>query len=480
MTAEYIHVHVSDELVNIGNSALSYLDVSLPAKNSLRVANLGFRVNGEQVKPATATRNPDAAQRIPFEKPWKPGDARTIVFDYDLQPNPDAETGAVGASAQGFYIADPSAFPHWQPPAGVFVKADVRAGQEIFEFSVPAGFLVLAPGKEQSPPGTTAQPQFRVTPVDFPPFVIAGRYRERTTTTKNAGVVFWTFNPLEAVPAQQAANRLAATAADYERLFGPLYIVPRGKVPVPWSVHVVEAPAPIPLRDYQIARAQIADAQIAAPPVAGGSVGQAQPDPAAALSALSFPQGILLDQRAFARGLASEPVLELAEYELAQSWFGWRMQVLPAAQFLLRDGIARFAVLAAAEARDGEPARRRDIAALMATFDSYRAAAPAAVSASAPGNFPIVPIIPRTPEQRAAGAAKAALFFVALEELAGKPNFSLALHRLVQNMAGRSAGEADLRSAMEAASGRDLAAMFRTWLSPADIPADFRARHRTP
>jgi Peptidase family M1 domain len=476
MTAEYIHVRVSDELINIGNSALAYLDVSWPAKSSARVTNLGLRVDGQQVKPAAATANPDAPERIPFEKPWKPGDARTIVFDYDLQPNPDAETGAIGASAQGFFIADPSAFPHWQPPAGVFVKADVRAGEETFEFSVPAGFLVFASGKGGAP--NAAQVQFRVLPADFPPFAIAGRYRERTTATKNGAVIFWTLSPLEDAPAQQAADRLAATSAEYQRLFGPLFTVPRGRVPVPWPVRVVEAPAPIPPLGAEIVDSQFVDSQFAAAPVAGPPV--AQPRPTAALPAVSFPQGILLDQRAFARGLASEPVLELAEYELAQSWFGWRIQVSPAAQFLLRDGLARFAVLAAAEAREGEPARRRAIAALMATFDAYRAAAPAAASASASTNFPIVPLIPRTPEERAAAAAKSALFFVALEELAGKQKFTLALQRLVQNMAGKSVGEVDLRSAMETASGRDLAAMFRSWLNPADIPADFRARHRTP
>jgi Peptidase family M1 domain len=451
--AAYIHVRVSDELVNIGNSALSYLDVSLPAGNSVRVANLIFRVNGQQIEPVT--HNPGSPERIPFEKPWKPGDTHTIVFEYDLQPNPGGGA-AVAASAAGFYITDLAAFPHWQPPIGAFAKADVRAAQETFEVSVPPGFLVLAPGKEVVPAGTTAQLQFRVTPADFPPFAIAGRYRELATTTKNSSVIFWTFDPVAAAPAQQVAERLAATSVAYERLFGPLYIVPRGKPAVPWSVHVVEAPAPIPPLDAPIAEGQ-----------------------SDATAALSFPQGILLDQRAFARDLASEPVLELAEYELAQSWFGWRVQVSPAAQFLLRDGIARFAVLAAAEARDGEPARRRGIAALIAMFDAYRAAVPAFASESA-RNLPIVPIVPRTPEERAAAAVKAALFFVALEELAGQQKFALALHTLVQDMAGKSVAESDLRAAMEAASGRDLAAMFRSWLSPADIPADFRARHRTP
>lgn len=468
MTAEYIHVRVSDELVNIGNSALSYLDVTLPVENSVRVANLIFRVNGQQIAPVA--RNPGSPERIPFEKPWKPGNAHSIVFEYDLQPNPGGGA-AVAASTAGFYITDLAAFPHWQPPIGAFAKADVRAAQETFEVSVPPGFLVLAPGKKVVPAGTAAQLQFRVTPADFPPFVIAGRYRERVTPTRNSSVIFWTFDPLEAAPAQQAADRLAATVAEYERLFGPLYIVPRRKAAVQWSVHVVEAPAPISDRNADMVFAQMAGA-----PLAGAPVAQPPPDPTAALAALSFPQGILLDQRAFARNLASEPVLEVAEYELAQSWFGWRVQVSPAAQFLLRDGIARFAVLAAAEAREGEPARRRAIAALIATFDAYRAAAHLPSSA----NFPIVPIVPRTPEQRAAAAVKAALLFVALEELVGKQKFALALHTLVQAMAGRSVAESDLRSALEAASGRDLAAMFRAWLSPADIPADFRARHRTP
>lgn len=460
MAAEQIHVHVTDDLVNIGNSALPYLEVSLPAAQSVRLANLGVRVNGQQVKPVTALADPAAPERIPFQKSWKPGDARTIVFDYDLQPNPGVGPGAVGASAQGFYIADPSAFPHWQPPVGVFVKADVRAGDEVLGFSVPPGFLVFAPGKEQDASATAAQPRFRVTPADFPPFAIAGRYQERAIITKNAPVIFWTFDPLEAAPARQAADRLAATSAEYERLFGALYNPPRHKRAVRWPVYVVQAPAPLPALD----------APVAAP----------RPDVPADLSALSFPQGILLEQRIFARGPASEPVLELAEYELAQSWFGWRVQVPPAAQSLLRDGLARFAVLDAAETREGEPARRRAIAAWIAAFDAYRAAANLPHSASAPTNFPIVPIIPRTPQERAAAGFKCALFYVALEELAGKQKFALALHNLVRDMAGASVGEADLRSAMEAASGRDLAAMFRSWLTPADIPADFRARHSTP
>jgi aminopeptidase N len=46
-------------------------------------------------------------------------------------------------------------------------------------------------------------------------------------------------------------------------------------------------------------------------------------------------------------------------------------------------------------------------------------------------------------------------------------------------MAGESIGDAELRSALEAASGRDLAPMFREWRSLSDVPLEFRAKYRS-
>jgi hypothetical protein len=68
----------------------------------------------------------------------------------------------------------------------------------------------------------------------------------------------------------------------------------------------------------------------------------------------SFPHGVLLDGRTIAQGISSEPVLELAEYELASSWFGWRTRASLESKIVLERGIGLFAVVRAAEARGGE------------------------------------------------------------------------------------------------------------------------------
>jgi hypothetical protein len=270
-------------------------------------------------------------------------------------------------------------------------------------------------------------------------------------------VIFWTLEPLDPQPAQAAAERLTRTVAVYDRLFSPV----AGGVSrrsIAWPVYIAEASTMLPHMDIPI------------------ELGQTET--AADLSALSFPEGALLDRRAFTLGVASEPVLELAEFELAQTWFGWRVQVRPEAQTLTPAGLALFAVAKAAGAREGDAGRRRYISLLVGALDRARANIAAAAPAGIGENATIVPPLPRTPEERAVAAYKAALFFVAFEDLAGQQTLESAMHRLLRDMAGESIDDADLRSALEAASGRDLAAMFRTWRSFSEIPPDFRAKYR--
>jgi hypothetical protein len=456
--SDHIHMQVTDVIENVGNGAIAYLDVGLKRGPAFRVANLTLHVDGRQIESARMARDPAAPTRVQFAIPWKPNESRTIVFDYDVAPSPGSDA-AVGASADGFYIADSGAFPAWRPPVGVFVKADVRSRAESLEFALPAGFRVLASGQEvRSKQNSAGMHQFRLVPTDFPPFAIAGRYQESIVTAHLGRVIFWTLEPLDPQPAQAAAERLAGTVAVYDRLFGPV----AGGVSrrsTAWPVYIAEASTMLPHMDTPIALGQ--------------------PETAAGLSALSFPQGALLDRRAFALGVASEPVLELAEYELAQTWFGWRVQVRPEAETLIRDGLAMFAVAEAAGAREGDAGRRRYISLLVAAFDRARAnIAAAALPAGIGEKATIVPPLPRIPEERAVAACKAALFFVAFEDIAGQQSLESAMHRLLRNMAGESIDDADLRSALEAASGRDLAAMFRTWRSFSEIPPDFRAKYR--
>jgi hypothetical protein len=452
-----IHMQVTDEIENVGNGAIAYLDVRLPREPAFRVTDLILHVDGRQIESAGMTRDPAAPTRVQFAIPWKPSEDRTIVFDYDLAPSPGSDAAA-GASADGFYIADPGAFPAWRPPVGVIVKADVRSRAESIEFTLPAGFRVLASGQEVRSKQNRGMHQFRMVATDFPPFAIAGRYRESITTAHLGRVIFWTLELLDPQSAQAAAERLTRTVAVYDRLFGPV-VGGSSHRPTAWPIYIAEASTTLLRMDVPI--------------------GLGQTETANGLSALSFPQGVLLDRRALALGVASEPVLELSEYELAQTWFGWRVQVRPEAQTLIRDGLALFAVAEATGDREGDAGRRRYISLLVDALDRARAniAAPA-LPGGTKENATIVPPLPRTPEERAVAVYKAALFFVAFEDLAGQQSLESAMHRLLRDMAGESIDDADLRSALETAGGRDLAAMFRTWRSFSDIPPDFRATYR--
>ena len=58
----------------------------------------------------------------------------------------------------------------------------------------------------------------------------------------------------------------------------------------------------------------------------------------------------------FKQGIANEAVLQLAEYELARTWFGWRVRPRPEAQILMGRGVGLFGLVIAAEGRGAGPA----------------------------------------------------------------------------------------------------------------------------
>jgi len=427
-----VHIRVTDVLENIGDRNLAYLEVNLPAGAPFGRVNLSVRVDGRDVAAASLASDSAAPVRVPFDPPWPPKQVRTVVFDYDCAPEL-AERSVVAATSDGFHLGDPNAFPGWLPPSGLFAKAELGIRKEQFDFVVPREFLVLAPGTERRSTrqdGTTLH-RFSISPSDSSVFVIAGRYQQQRFRTQYGDVIFWTSVPLDAQAAKTAAERLAATNATFSRVFGPA-----SKKSQP--VRIVETSA-------DLAPSYESDTGI---------------------SALSFPGGVLLDRHAFAQGIAAEPVLELAEYELARTWFGWRARPRPEEESLMGRGAGLFAVVLAAEERGGIPAREREIARLLAAYD--RASAPS-------GQISLAADSAR--DRRLPGAFKNALFWAALEDLAGRQNFEHAVRRMVQARAGLDLSVDDLRAAIEWATGRDFYDTFRMWLDRPGIPENFRTRY---
>ena len=450
-----LHVRVTDRLVNAGNRSLAFLDVNLPAKVDAEQDHLAIRVDDHAAHTSSLGR--DAPVRITFDPPWKIGERRTIVTEYDLQPG-NSGRGIVADAPNGFDIADREMFPAWAAPYGIFATGDSRARIEYTEITAPPDFRVLGAGRRgrASRDGTSTTHRFSAKRVDASAYAIAGRFEERRVETRDGPVIFWTFQSLDAKQAQTAANRLAAAAATYRDLFGR---VPKSFGPI----RVVEMPANETAATLAEARAE-SRAASSQPNSRDGDVGIGS-----GVGAASFPQGVLLDEHLMAQGVDSEPVLERAEYELARTWIGWYAKPSAESQILLGRGMSLYAMTRAEAVHGGDAARTAAVTRLLADYESARTRAQ---------DGPLINLPPdATLERQSTNVYKSALFLVALEDSAGRGNFDGAVRRILRATTGEEIDVDELRSALEAATGRDFAELFRLWLNRPGIPGDFQQRY---
>ena len=433
-----IHFHVVDELQNAGDRPLRSLEVRLPEGRVFGEQNLRVVIEGAEVSPQHSSTTDTRMMRAPFDPPWLQNEDRKIVTEWDLVPE-SSERGTIVASPEGFFVADESALPLWQTPNGVFARGGTNPTREFLTVFAPPEFRILAPGKplKRVPDGSYISQRFLINPEnDFLPYVVAGNYQEKLVQSRQGQVQLWTFHPTDDPAAQTMADRLSTTMNTLADYFGPAY---RPKT----AVRIAEAPVELPAEFGQ-----------------AGSPGGA-----------SFPEGVVLDPRAFQRGMADEAVLRLAEYELARTWFGWRVRPRPEAQILMGRGMGLFGLVIAAEGRP-QDARRRMVASLIERYDDARAAAPDRRLMEPPVGY--------SRAERVSTGYRAALFIVALEDLCGHDNLRTALRDIIHDRAGSDTGYEELLAATEYESGRDLAEMFRAWLIQPGIPNDFRARYQRP
>ena len=430
-----LHIKVVDFFNNAGNRPLRSMEVRLPDGPTFGSRNLRVTIDGHAVSPQSASDTDRRLMSAPLDPVWKRNQPRQIVTEWDLMPEPDGR-GTVAASGDAFYVADETALPLWQAPSGVFARGGPNPLNAMLTVIAPPDFRVLAPGKPLKPGmvGGLIAHRYQLRPKnDFLPYVVAGRYLEQNVPTRQGDVSFWTLQPINAQQAQTAAARLAGSMQAFAGFFG---IVTETGTPV----HVVEAPGDLP-------------AEFGAQGDAGGG---------------SFPGGVLLDHRAWTQGLANESILELAEYELARTWFGWSVRPAPETQILMGRGVGLFGLIVAAERRSPDE-RRRMVALLLERYDESRRIAADRQLLEPPAGY--------SRAERISTGYRAALFFVALEDLCGRDNLSEAFKEIVRARGGDVVADEELRAATEATYGHDLAAMFRAWLNHPGIPDDFRARY---
>jgi len=437
-TPDRLHIRVVDRLENTGNRTLRSLDVRMPEPPNFGAQNLNVAVDGKMVSPEHDSVADRRMVRTAFDPPWDHLQPREITTEWDLTPGA-SERGTLAVSADGFYIADATALPLWQAPSGLFARGGSDPDAEILSIYAPPDFRILAPGKplKRRPDDISAPRRFRIQPHrDFLPYVVAGRYQEQAIRSHDGTVSFWTFRPLDAQAAHTAAARLSSSEKAFADFFGP---ASSGKT----VVRIAEAPGDLP-------------SEFSAASGPGGA---------------SFPEGVLLDSRAIAQGVANEAVLQLSEYELARTWFGWRVRPTTEAQILLGRGVGLFGLVIAAEARQPDQ-RRLMVALLLDRYDQARAIAPDRRLMESAAEY--------SRAERISNGYRAALFFVALEDFCGHDNLRAAFRYIIRSREGYETDYEELRAAVESTSHQDLAEMFRRWLIQPGVPDDFRARYANP
>ncbi len=429
----HLHIRASYRLKNVGTRELASIEAALPDERVFGRQNLRAHVEGREVSllPAREARSSAA---IPFDPPWPQKQRRSMILEYDLAPALPGQA-AIAVNEGSLHIRDAAAFPLLRAPEGAFAKGGEQLHEIRLVVQVPADFHVFASGHEQGSRRRERETErrFRIAERGGELFVVAGRYQVEQARGSRDAVIFWTLEPLPAGGIETAAARLSATRETFSTAFGPLW-----KKPPP--VRVVETPARLTRR--------------------AGS-GEA--------AGVALPAGALLNRQAFALGIASEAFMDLAEHELAHTWFGQAIEPRPRAAPSLGEGLAEYAVVVAAEARGGEEARRSRAALLLRWFDESRKQA---------ADKPLLRLEPSDPfEQRVFGYSKGALFFLALEDQYGKENVRRALAHMVRGLRGSRFGFAALRSALEQETKQELGDFFRLWLDHTGIPEEARARY---
>ena len=416
-----VDVRAEWRIKNTGTRPLAGLDVRLPDAKTHGLSELRAESGGTEVGAAGARAA--NAVRIAFAEPLAIKQKQEVAVSYAL-----AGGAGVVVSGAGFVLPPGEWAPVLLPPAaeGSFASGGEAPKKWDMTVRVPAGFQVYASGSERGEKKEADSAVFRFQQrrdENGPPFAAGGAYRAERIAAAVGEVVFWTREAMPEDLAQRAAEAVARSAEFYDAEFGERNAEAK-------TIRIIECPA-----------------------------GEGcWPVPAAA-----FPSRALYTPAFWSSGVRT------IDQQLALTWLDFRVHPDWREEPLPMGALADFAADLAAAAGQGKDARGLVIQDLLAEFDHAEKPAPEKVVLNVRLSDP-------EPVRRYAGL-KSELFFFALEDAAGHESLHLALLHLLRTYAGGKWGAADLRSAVEQESGKDLAALFRAWLTDTGIPAEFRGRY---
>jgi hypothetical protein len=439
-----LQIRTSYSLQNTGLSDLAFVDVIFPDERAYGRTNLRVEWNGHEVTPEKLSlelkqEHPDTL-RLPCDPPWARREQRSLQIAYSFVA-PVEQGARITLSDANFHLSSRGWIPLPQPPDRVLAPYPERPPKTFYTVRVPDNFLVLAGGTAtgRKKAGGETEYRFELRKDDLPAYIVAGRYTDSSAQGKSADksdVSFWTLQSLAADPA--AAQRIAAAWSALQKDFGPLDKNIRGP-------HIVESPE---------LRAR------------SGEENQS--------AAAAFPGGALVNSSALALGFQSDELTLEINQALAHSWFGVEMYPAPNAAVGIGEGLPNYATIVVDEASGGETARRRRIRQFL---DAYESGVKQSAGTPSSEQSVITTMLYDPLPRRRIAAAKAALFFISLEDSYGEVPVRSGLAQVVALLRGKEVGFSDLRAALEQTTGKNLAEPFRVWLYSTGMPQDFRNRY---
>jgi hypothetical protein len=440
-----LRIRTSYTLQNTGLSDLAFVDVIFPGEKIYGRTSLHVEWNGREVTPEKLAaeyqqEHPDTL-RLLCDPPWTRKEQRSLQIDYSFVA-PGEQGTRITLGASNFHLGSRGWIPLPQPPNRVLAPYPERPPKTYYTVRVPDNFLVLASGKPagRKKTGGEAEYRFELRKDDLPAYIVAGRYVNSSSSGKpaeKADVSFWTLQPLQGDPAV-AAQRIATAWSALLKDFGPL------------------------------------DKNIAGPHIVESTELRARSGEENQSAAASFPGGALVNSSALALGLRSDELTQEINEALAHSWFGVEMYPAPDAVVGIGEGLPNYATIVVDEAGGGEPARRRRIREFL---DAYESGVQKYAGTPNSEQSIITTMLYDPFPRRRIAAAKAALFFVALEDAYGEAPVRSGLAQVVALLRGKEVGFNDLRAALEQTTGKNLAEPFRVWLYSTGMPQDFRNRY---
>jgi hypothetical protein len=168
--------------------------------------------------------------------------------------------------------------------------------------------------------------------------------------------------------------------------------------------------------------------------------------------------GLSMIEKRSAEPILSDPQADgMLAHELAHQWWGNLLTCSDWKELWLNEGMAGFMAAAWKEQRWGRAAYDREINVAHKAWDAAKKAG-MDEPLSWQGSYPSLR------DKRRIAYGKSMVFLDALRSELGEDAFWRGVRRYTQANAGRSVTARDLQKAFEAASGRDLSPVFKSWV----------------